>query len=91
MNESEKIIYDRLIEEGYEVYHKGYPDFLVFNPKTKKLSFIEVKREAQRKRKRGGLTKRQARVLQILNKFHEVKIEYYPPGKRSVYYKIKHR
>lgn len=81
MNKSEKEIYDRLIEDGYEVYHKGYPDFLAYNQKTGEILFVEVKREYQRKEKRGGLDKSQAKVLQILSQFHPVRIEYVPNKK----------
>lgn len=55
MNKREAEVYDKLIKEGYEVYHAGFPDFLAYNPGTNKIVFIEVKAESQRENKRGGL------------------------------------
>ncbi len=75
-NRRENIVLYELLQKGYEVFHKGYPDFLVYDEANNELSFIEVKRKQRRKTKKMGLSKHQQRVIEILKKFHKVEIRY---------------
>jgi len=43
MNAYEKERYEELKRKGYKVFYRGYPDFLIYNPKTDKVSFEECK------------------------------------------------
>lgn len=43
MNVYEKERFEELTRKGYKVLYRGYPDFLIFNPKTKEVSFEECK------------------------------------------------
>lgn len=76
MNYREIKTFKKLKNKGYEVYHKGFPDFLVYNEKTNKLIFVEVKRKLKRMTKKMGLSKHQHRVIDILKKFIPVEIWY---------------
>lgn len=75
-NRREAKVSESLQAQGYEVYHKGFPDFLAYNPQTSKLLFVEVKRKLRRPTEKMGLSAHQRRVIEILRKFHEVQIIY---------------
>ena len=77
-NKRERIVYDELVSQGYEVYHKGYPDFLAYKSDTNELLFIEVKKKQKKPSLKMGLSDHQRRVIDVLRKFIEVKIVYVP-------------
>ena len=68
MNRREKIVYDKSIEEGWEVLSRGYPDFILYKEKTNEAIFVEVKSEQARRKKIAGgeLSKEQTRMHEIL-------------------------
>ena len=78
LNQRERLVYEELIEQGYEVHHKGFPDFLAYHPEKEELMFVEVKTEPTEWTETAGLTVSQYRVCEILHKFHEVLIKYLP-------------
>ena len=76
MNRREKEVGEYLENLGFEVYHKGYPDFLVYNPVTDEVSFVEVKRKQRHNTEKMGLSSHQKRVIELLGKIADVKVEY---------------
>ena len=75
-NIREAIIYDQYLKDGWEVYHKGFPDFLMY--KDGKIKMIEVKRQQKRKTIQMGLSKYQQRIKEILSQFFDYEIVYIP-------------
>lgn len=75
-NLRESKILTRLLKKGFEVYHRGFPDFLAYQEETNTLIFVEVKRKQRRKTHKMGLTVYQRRVIEILKKFHKVYVVY---------------
>ena len=84
-NYRELTIFSKLNRKGFEVYKKGWPDFLAYNPNTKKIIFVEVKRttaskpkpgwekfESKSYKRGGGLSSHQIKVSEILSNFCEV-------------------
>lgn len=65
-NRRERQIQEEMIDAGYEVLSKGWPDFLCYRPKDGKVVFLEVKRKQIRPSKKMGLSKHQKRVHEIL-------------------------
>jgi len=72
MQKREKIVYDKCIDNGWEVLTKGWPDFLLYKEDQNEAIFIEVKSKATKYEKKhnhpmGGIpTKEQARMHKIL-------------------------
>ena len=64
-NRRERAIQERAVNAGYEILHRGWPDFLVYKEDTNEAIFLEVKRKCKRPHKT-GLTKYQKRIHQIL-------------------------
>ena len=65
----------KMMQQGWEVYHKGYPDFLCHNPITGEIKAFEIK---PLKGKEGtGLSKQQKRMIDLFNKVGiETKVVY---------------
>ena len=59
-NIREKLVEDMATEQGWGVLGRGWPDFLLYNRRTKEAIFLEVKSC------RDGLNKYQRRVHKIL-------------------------
>jgi len=76
MNKRELKILNELLSQGYEVYHKGYPDFIAYHPETEEVRFVEVKRQQRRPTPKMGLSKHQERVIEILRKIARVDVSY---------------
>lgn len=68
MNEREKIVYDNAVKGGWEVFDKGYPDFLLWKEETGEAIFIEVKAKAYKGNSQGFLTKSQIAMHRVLRK-----------------------
>jgi hypothetical protein len=73
-NKREKRVAEEYAAQGFEVLHKGWPDFLVI--KDGKIRMIEVKRKQSRSTKKMGLSKHQARMKEILSQHFEYEIRY---------------
>ena len=73
-NRREREIAEAYLSEGWEVFHKGWPDFLMF--KDGKVLMIEVKRVQKKKTPKMGLSSHQQRVKEILSKHHEYEVLY---------------
>jgi hypothetical protein len=74
LNKREAKVYEEYKKEGWEVFHKGWPDFLVY--KSGNLRMIEVKREQKRPSKKMGLSKHQRRMKEILERFVDYRVIY---------------
>ena len=59
-NIREKLVKDMAIEGGWEVLGRGWPDFLLYNRRTKEAIFLEVKSCGN------GLNRYQKRMHKIL-------------------------
>ncbi len=62
-NAREKLVKDVATESGWEVLDKGWPDFLLYDKRTKDVIFLEVK---SCNGTGGGLTRYQKRLHKIL-------------------------
>lgn len=69
-NKREKIIKEQAQENGWIVLDKGWPDLLLYDSKSNKALFVEVKSEPARKKKLAGgeLTKEQKHMHRILKR-----------------------
>ena len=65
-NFREKTIKEKYEKLGYEVLHKGWPDFLIFNDKD--VIFLEVKRQQKFETKKSGMSKHQTKMHEILKR-----------------------
>lgn len=74
INKREAKIYDEYTKGGWEVFHKGFPDFLLY--KNGEIRFIEVKRKQKRITKKGGLSPHQRRVKEILEQKFSYEVKY---------------
>lgn len=71
-NRRERVVQLKYLEEGWEVYHRGWPDFIMI--RGDEVKFVEVKKMPKRRRServqaRQGLQSVQFRLKQILEKF----------------------
>lgn len=73
-NERERQIAQRYLNNGWEVLHKGWPDFLMF--KDGKIRMIEVKRTQRRITKKMGLSAHQKRVRELLSVHQDYEVIY---------------
>lgn len=73
-NKRERRVAEEYEREGWEVLHKGWPDFLMF--RNGEIRLIEVKRKQRRKTKKMGLSEHQNRVKQILEKVLAYEVRY---------------
>lgn len=56
--------YKKIAEDaGWKVYHRGFPDFLMFDPLAKKIKFVEIKGI---RRSADGCTSEQRELIDIL-------------------------
>lgn len=60
--------------ESKEVFHKGWPDFLMF--KDGQIRMIEVKRKQRRTTRKMGLSAHQRRIKAILEKHFPYEVRY---------------
>ena len=58
----------KAVADGWKVYHKGYPDFLLYKENENKIKFVEIKRHQKRKTIKMGLSTHQQEVIDILRK-----------------------
>ena len=72
MNRRESVVFNRAVEDGWEVLTRGWPDFLLYKQKTNEAMFIEVKAVSTRYEKKhdrpmGGIpTKSQKKMHSVL-------------------------
>lgn len=74
MNNREVQVFNKYSKEGWEIYHRGFPDFIMF--KDGMVKFVEVKRKQKRPTKKMGLSRYQRRVIEILNTISSCIVEY---------------
>lgn len=65
-NKRERKVQQEYLKKGYEVYSRGWPDFLMYHQEKDELVLIEVKRKQKRPTQKMGLSKYQQRVIEIL-------------------------
>jgi hypothetical protein len=54
-------------KQGWKLFHRGFPDFLMYNEKTNKIKFVEVKQKSKGKFI-DNLTSDQKKVIEVLQK-----------------------
>ena len=65
-NKREKQFQKEMLEQGFEVFSRGWPDFLVYDRENNKAKFVEIKRKQKRPSEKMGLSQHQRNVLEIL-------------------------
>ena len=73
-NKRESEIQKKYEQLGYSYLKKGWPDFLFV--RDDKVIMVEVKRKQRRPSEKGGLSKHQRNMRDILSKYFEYVIEY---------------
>jgi len=72
-NAREKRVAEEFAAKGFEVIHKGWPDFLMISDDDE-IVMIEVKRK--HKLRGSGLSKHQKRMRDILSKHFKYEVRY---------------
>lgn len=64
-NPRERQFQEDMLAQGFEVYSRGWPDFLVYDRKRNKVKFVEIKRK-QKPSPKMGLSIHQKTMIEIL-------------------------
>lgn len=73
-NRRERKVAEEYERDGWEVLHKGWPDFLMV--RNGEIRLIEVKRKQGRETKKMGLSAHQRKVKEVLEKILPYEVRY---------------